>query len=186
MIINNKGLIISLRKISKGKICKIFYEKGIINGFIKTKSKDVLIDVGSFVNFSWYGNEDALGIFVLSNSLNILNLNNGNEMKKVIASALIELFDLFFHENIQVSRDFFYLINSFYKKLFSTKVEDAMMNFCLIMKYFLEEVGYGLSLDRCKVSGMESNLVYLSPKSGCAISESIGKPYSNLMFDLPD
>ena len=41
---------------------------------------------------------------------------------------------------------------------------------------FLQSLGFGLNLERCTVTGQDHDLVYISPKTGCAVSrEGAGK-----------
>lgn len=49
----------------------------------------------------------------------------------------------------------------------------------------LAELGFGLDLDRCAVSGAEADLVYVSPKSGRAVSRSVGAPWHDRLLPLP-
>lgn len=49
----------------------------------------------------------------------------------------------------------------------------------------LTEAGYGLKLDSCVVTGNRDNLCYVSPKSGQAVSEEVGKPYADKLLPLP-
>ncbi|MCB2097652.1 MAG: DNA repair protein RecO [Parvularculaceae bacterium] len=49
----------------------------------------------------------------------------------------------------------------------------------------LAELGFGLTLDRCAASGARDNLIYVSPKSACAVSAEAGEPYKDRMLPLP-
>src|SRR3982751_880126 len=49
----------------------------------------------------------------------------------------------------------------------------------------LAELGFGLDLDRCAVSGTNDNLVAVSPKSGRAVSAAEAEPYSGKLLPLP-
>ena len=49
----------------------------------------------------------------------------------------------------------------------------------------LADLGYGLDLNRCAATGMSENLVYVSPKSGRAVSAQAGEPYKDRMLALP-
>ena len=51
--------------------------------------------------------------------------------------------------------------------------------------FLLSELGYGLDLEKCVVSGKKKNLIYISPKSGKAVSEEEGKKYKDKLFKLP-
>ena len=49
----------------------------------------------------------------------------------------------------------------------------------------LDELGFGLDLTRCAATGTTEDLVYVSPKSGCAVSRPAGAPYEQRMLPLP-
>lgn len=50
----------------------------------------------------------------------------------------------------------------------------------------LTELGFGLDLDRCAATGEQENLIYVSPKSGCAVSAAAGEPYRDKLLALPE
>ncbi len=49
----------------------------------------------------------------------------------------------------------------------------------------LEALGFGLDLSACAVSGTYDDLVYVSPKSGRAVSRGSGAPYKDKLLPLP-
>ncbi|HEY8591374.1 MAG TPA: DNA repair protein RecO [Sphingomicrobium sp.] len=49
----------------------------------------------------------------------------------------------------------------------------------------LGELGFGLDLDRCAVTGSNDGLVAVSPKSGRAISAAEAEPYAGRLLPLP-
>jgi DNA repair protein RecO (recombination protein O) len=49
----------------------------------------------------------------------------------------------------------------------------------------LAELGFGLDLSRCASTGATTDLVYVSPKSGQAVSRSAGEAYRTRMLPLP-
>ncbi|MEC7488557.1 MAG: DNA repair protein RecO [Pseudomonadota bacterium] len=49
----------------------------------------------------------------------------------------------------------------------------------------LGELGYGLDLSQCAATGCTDNLIYVSPRTGRAVSASAGRPYSQKLFPLP-
>jgi len=49
----------------------------------------------------------------------------------------------------------------------------------------LEELGFGLDLKSCAATGVAENLIYVSPKSGRAVSAEAGLPYKNKLLTLP-
>jgi DNA repair protein RecO (recombination protein O) len=49
----------------------------------------------------------------------------------------------------------------------------------------LEELGFGLDLASCAATGQTNELVYVSPKSGRAVSAAAGEPYKGRLLSLP-
>lgn len=49
----------------------------------------------------------------------------------------------------------------------------------------LDELGYGLDLGRCAATGGVDDLVYVSPRTGRAVSRAAGAPYAERMLVLP-
>lgn len=49
----------------------------------------------------------------------------------------------------------------------------------------LEELGFGLDLRQCAATGGNDGLIYVSPKSGRAVSASAGEPYKDRLLRLP-
>ena len=49
----------------------------------------------------------------------------------------------------------------------------------------LADLGYGLDLRRCAATGQSHDLIYVSPKSGRAVSAEAGAPYHQRMLALP-
>ena len=50
----------------------------------------------------------------------------------------------------------------------------------------LGDLGFGLDLTACADSGQTEDLVYVSPKSGRAVSRASGAPYKGKLLALPD
>jgi DNA repair protein RecO (recombination protein O) len=49
----------------------------------------------------------------------------------------------------------------------------------------LDELGFGLDLSQCAATGANDRLIYVSPKSGRAVSASAGEPYRDKLLPLP-
>ena len=49
----------------------------------------------------------------------------------------------------------------------------------------IAELGFGLDLDRCVASGAREELIYVSPKSGGAVSRDAGAPWRDKLLPLP-
>jgi DNA repair protein RecO (recombination protein O) len=49
----------------------------------------------------------------------------------------------------------------------------------------LAELGFGLDLSACAATGIETDLSYVSPKSGRAVSRGAGEPWHDRLLRLP-
>jgi len=50
----------------------------------------------------------------------------------------------------------------------------------------LQSLGYGLDLSKCAASGETEDLIYISPRTGRAVSGKAGEPYKDKLFALPN
>ncbi len=67
-------------------------------------------------------------------------------------------------------------------------LDDPVLAAGLLVRFelrVLEELGFGLDLERCVATGSNDDLAYVSPKSGRAVSRSAGDPYRDRMLPLP-
>ncbi len=67
-------------------------------------------------------------------------------------------------------------------------LEDATVWPALYVRWelaLLEELGFGLDLSECAATGSNDQLIYVSPKSGRAVSASAGEPYKEKLLALP-
>jgi len=67
-------------------------------------------------------------------------------------------------------------------------LDDPLMGGALIVRFelrMLEELGFGLDLDACAATGGTDDLVFVSPKSGRAVSRTAGAPWEDRMLPLP-
>jgi DNA repair protein RecO (recombination protein O) len=68
------------------------------------------------------------------------------------------------------------------------RLEDPVLAAPLVVRFelmVLGELGFGLDLDRCASTGAVAELVYVSPKSGRAVSRTAGDPWADKMLRLP-
>jgi DNA repair protein RecO (recombination protein O) len=49
----------------------------------------------------------------------------------------------------------------------------------------LDELGFGLDLERCALSGARDGLAYVSPKTGKAVTQAQGEPWKDRLLRLP-
>ena len=59
---------------------------------------------------------------------------------------------------------------------------ESMVRFELLL---LDEMGFGLDLSVCAATGGTDDLIYVSPRSGRAVSRAAGEPYADRLLPLP-
>ncbi|AHB49481.1 DNA repair protein RecO [Hyphomicrobium nitrativorans NL23] len=67
-------------------------------------------------------------------------------------------------------------------------LDDASVWPALLVRWELAligELGFGLDLTECASTGANDGLIYVSPKSGRAVSASAGEPYRERLLSLP-
>jgi DNA repair protein RecO (recombination protein O) len=67
-------------------------------------------------------------------------------------------------------------------------LDDATVWPALLVRWelaLLDELGFGLDLSQCAATGSNDQLIYVSPKSGRAVSASAGEPYRDKLLALP-
>jgi len=67
-------------------------------------------------------------------------------------------------------------------------LDDRRLAAALIARFELQmlaEFGFGLDLDQCAATGSTADLIYVSPKSGRAVSRTAGEPWQDRMLRLP-
>lgn len=73
-------------------------------------------------------------------------------------------------------------------RILIANLEDAEVWPALMARWelgLLAELGFGLTLDRCASTGARENLIYVSPRSACAVSAEAGEPYKDKLLPLP-
>jgi DNA repair protein RecO (recombination protein O) len=68
-------------------------------------------------------------------------------------------------------------------------LDDPLVAGGLIVRFelkLLDDLGFGLDLERCAVTGASDDLIYVSPRSGRAVSRAAGVSYKDRLLALPD
>ena len=72
--------------------------------------------------------------------------------------------------------------------LIADRLDDAALVAPLVARFetqMLAECGFRLDLARCAATGVSDGLVYVSPKSGRAVSRGAGEPWRDRLLPLP-
>jgi DNA repair protein RecO (recombination protein O) len=68
------------------------------------------------------------------------------------------------------------------------RLDDAAIAAPMVARFelqLLSELGFGLDLEQCASTGASTDLIYVSPKSGRAVSRAAGEPWADKMLRLP-
>ena len=68
------------------------------------------------------------------------------------------------------------------------RLHDPVVSAPMVVRFelhMLSELGFGLDLEQCAATGVTGDLIYVSPKSGRAVSGAAGAPYVDRMLRLP-
>jgi len=67
-------------------------------------------------------------------------------------------------------------------------LDDASLWPALLVRWemmLLQDLGFGLDLSECAATGTDADLIYVSPRSGRAVSRDAGQPYCDRLLKLP-
>jgi DNA repair protein RecO (recombination protein O) len=73
-------------------------------------------------------------------------------------------------------------------KLLISHLDDPASAAELVIRFelsLLDDLGFGLDLQRCAASGAREGLAYVSPKTGRAVSREAGEPWHDKLLPLP-
>lgn len=187
MQVSGEGIILRAKPQGKGSywLCVFSQNIGKVNGFISGSYKAKAdFQVGNVVEFTHTKRLDSqLGSFYVDvlQTPSAQYLNNQNYV--LVLQYLCDL-----HEKFLPEEEAFPVL---YEKLLTfikAKPEDIWHNLALYEAAFLKAMGYGLSLleeDAVRGEDDESPLLFVSPKSGRAVSAQKGLPYKDKMLVLP-
>lgn len=184
----DKGLILGVRKHGEtSAIVEVMTEShgrhmGLVRGGRSSRFRPVL-QTGNTVDLVWRARlEEHLGTFqVESDTLRaaqLMELPLGIHGVQTIASHLRLLPER--DPNAGLYRAAQIILDNLDEP---QKAARLLISFELAL---LDELGFGLDLTECAATGERDELVWVSPKSGRAVSRTAGAPYENQLLALPD
>ena len=185
----SNGLILNFSKYNeKSYILEIFTEehgkhKGIIRG-LHSKNKRSIIEPGNEVFATWSGRlETHLGNYYVEPiklwSSHILQFKD----RLSAISSICSLISLTMAE--RQPNPIIYFSSKKLIEIVASKRKDWIREYVFWEMQLLSEIGYGLDLERCAVTSKSSNLVYVSPSSGRAVTSEGAGDFKNKLLPLP-
>jgi len=154
---------------------------GLVRGGFSSKLKPIL-QPGNSVSATWRARLDEhLGNFsvepVASRAANFFGASHAVYGVSHLAALMRLLPERDPHENLHDT-----LI------AILDRLDDAGTAAPMVVRFefqLLAELGFGLDLAQCAATGTSADLIYVSPKSGRAVSRVAGEPWADRMLRLP-
>ena len=190
VIWDDEGLILSSINYSETSlILKVFTNiHGVQKGFVrgaKSKKKSNIYEAGNLVNISYKSRtEDMLGNFLveLNRASTLLYLNDIKRFSCII--SIINLLEFSLLEN-EAEQELYFFSKNLINKILSSE-ENWIEEYIRWEVFLLKKVGFGIELSKCILTNNTTNLAYISPKSGCAVSKEAGRVWEKKLLKLPN
>ena len=131
---------------------------------------------------------DAIKVIKKNNSIPGIVLHAKNDYRDqldLITSKFINILVLSIPEAGYSGQDFLDKSYELIKDILNNK-DSWLEDYVKWELLLLNKIGYGLQLNRCIVSNSMKNLVFVSPKSGCAVSRTVAAGYEKKLLILPE
>ncbi len=183
----DQGIILSVRKHGEnGGIASILTAEhgracGYVYGVASTKKRG-LLEIGNLVTVDWSAkSQGQLGSFSLELSKSPIADVMHDAFRLTALQSACSLADRSLAEGeMQVS------IYEGTKALIESFADDMWAPTYIFWEIgLLRELGFGLDLTKCVSTGEVEDLIYVSPKSGCAVSKAAGEIYKAKLLNLP-
>mgnify|MGYP000035242058 FL=1 len=186
MQIDDEGIIIKKKKYRESSLLISFFSlnhginSGLVKGVLKKDFGTYEIGNKVYIKSSFRLDEQLWNCkfeLIKNNSVNYFD--NQNKLNTLL--TICSIIDLSLPKNnpqIKIYNKTIDLIENLLSK-------DWAVKYIFWELFLLSELGYGLDLEKCVVSGKKENLIYVSPKSGKAVSKTEGEKYKNKLFNLP-
>lgn len=189
MKIEGRAIIISKRLLEENSAIITFFskEEGICSGVVSKLIPKGGIDIhqmGNLVDFHWNARlENHIGKLrcelVTSYSSKLMH----NKHKLYSLNSLLSIISTSLKPNERYP-DLFDEVISYIETLVAGNF--SYLDYIKLELFILKEVGYRLDISQCCSSGDKEDLIYVSPKSGRAVSRIAGAPYALKLLPLPE
>tara|TARA_B100002052_G_scaffold297199_1_gene327349 strand:- start:565 stop:1299 length:735 start_codon:yes stop_codon:yes gene_type:complete len=186
---DDTGLILSSRRHGDNSLILsvLTMKHGKHSGFVRhkvTKKNSFIYEIGNVLDLTWTGRlEDQLGYYrceliksysynFFDNPLNLLALNSFCEMQNNFLPER-ESYKNLYRESLH------------FLKIVNYNNFDWLCDYIRWELKFLAELGYGIDLTSCAVTGQKEDLSFVSPKTGRAISASAAGVWKKRLLALP-
>lgn len=184
----DQGIILSLRPHGEGgAVVSILTENhgrhaGYVHG-AQSSSKRAVLEPGTQVAIDWQAKtSDQLGTYKLEQikSWSSFVVDEADRLSALLAAC--QLCEQALPER-ELHSELFYGTQSLFEMLTQNIWGEAYIMWEIA---FLRELGFAIDLSKCAAGGDNTDLIYISPKTGRAVSRDAGAPYKDRLLPLPD
>ena len=187
MIISDEGYIINLHRHGEKSLILTILSKehGKVVGYIKnclTKKNLGIFQQGNLVKFEAYARLEE-NMWTLH--VELLQAYAAYFLADAQKLAVLSSFCALCHDTMpeeQNVEDLYFYAEHFFQ---SINLPNWLAYYCYFEFYLLSFLGIALDLEKCSVTGSYDNLRYISPKTGKAVCEEVGKPYHDRLYKYP-
>jgi DNA repair protein RecO (recombination protein O) len=184
----DSAILLSIRKYGENSaLVRAFSrEHGVYGGVVRSATSKTMrgvVQSGNIVSATWQARlQEQLGSFKLEMTEPVAALLMQYPDRLAALTSVCALVESALPERHPYPR--LYTLLTQFLQLLKTG-EDWQQHYIYLELELLAETGFGLDLRECAATGEKENLVYVSPKSGRAVSEDAGMPYREKLLPLP-
>ena len=181
----DEGIVLYTRPLGERShlVSLLTHEHGKENGAARLSKKDLpLLEMGTCVSARWKARlETQLGFLTLEmqHPTSALLLDDALGLRLLQCAAVMT------YMTLPQGHPYPYLYETFLGLLRALPSPQKLQAFIQFEITLLQELGFGLDLKRCAVTGTSDNLVAVSPKTGRAVSHGPAQPYLDRLMPLP-
>lgn len=184
---SDQGIVLSARPHGEGGavVALLTENSGRHAGYVHggmSSSKRSMLEVGTQVKAEWQARvSDGLGTYALEAERGLSSDVLQNSLKLAALQSACSLCDVALPEregHAGLYHGLMALIDAF-------EGEHWGVSYIMWEISLLRELGFRLELDKCAGGGDASELMYVSPKSGRAVSKAQAAPYKEKLLELP-
>ena len=186
--IKDKGIIISSTPFQeKFLIVKCFSENhGVVSGLVRVNKKRNDIILGNITSFYWKARlSEQLGYLKLEILHYTLPQVMFESSKIAILNSAISILEMVIKEREVNKSAFIETQNLLYNICFNDDIIENYKAYIHFEARLLNSCGYGLDWSKCAVTNSTDRIMYISPKTGNAVTEEVGEKYKDKLFELP-
>lgn len=164
--------------------------EGRVRGYVKGgggRRQRPVLETGNLVSVTWLGRlEEHLGEFRVEPVRTIASALYRHPTRLAALSALTQLLISTLPERDPCTELYLRSL-AMVNRLTNTEEDDVAWGAEMVCleALLLQQLGFGLDLKSCAVTGKHEGLAYVSPNTGRAVTQETGQPYAGKLLPLP-